>query len=172
MQPLVVSFEIDVDRNVVKDHLSEVWNANLSEVERPHSSEREEYQYLWFMRFFARTLVFGVYLMATTGIYVHMHYCGGDLANVGLFGTCGHDCCDDTEASECCDSENIYISLEDEHRVVSSTAAPTQVVLEIASQEITCDETEVKQDLPENPAKANAPPDRAYLRYQRLVYYA
>lgn len=120
---------------------------------------------------FSRIAVFIVYLVATTGIYVHMHYCGGDLADVGLFGTCGHDCCDDTEASDCCDSENIYISLEDEHRVVSGVSVPTAPVLEGVRIEPVNTACEHTQRLPENPAKANAPPEPVYLRFQRLIYY-
>lgn len=119
----------------------------------------------------SRIAVFVVYLVATTGIYVHMHYCGGDLANVGLFGTCGHDCCDDTEESDCCDSENIYISLEDEHRVVSSTDAPIAQTVDRVRTVQETEEVEPALRLPDNPARAHAPPDPAYLRFQQLIYY-
>lgn len=44
-----------------------------------------------------------------------MHYCSGDLADFKFYGDAGCECGDEPMSSDCCDDQNTFIKIKDEH---------------------------------------------------------
>lgn len=133
MEPFLVDVFIDVDRNVVKDHAA-VFLRNYVNVRGMPTTLRLRFRIFEIVK---RTLRIGLmawYLVASTGVYLHFHYCGGVLSNIGFFGTCAHNCCDQTHDSDCCETEDIYLALEDEHRVLPGLTVPVFASVEFTPQ--------------------------------------
>ena len=113
------------------------------------------------------------YLVASTGIYLHFHYCGGELSNVGLFGACthSHNCCDPADDDTgCCQTEDLYLSLDDEHRVLPGLALP---VFELASQPAPAIHPPQDLTAPHGHLifQDRAPPEPLYALYSQRVTY-
>ena len=113
------------------------------------------------------------YLVASTGIYLHFHYCGGELANVGLFGACAHanSCCDPADDDTgCCQTEDLYLSLDDEHRVLPGLNLPA---FALASQPAPAvhPPTDLQAPHGHRVFQDRAPPEPLYALYSQRVTY-
>lgn len=123
------------------------------------------------MKQFLRILALGLYLVASTGLYVHFHYCGGELSHVGLFSDCSTPCCgDENGVPDCCETVEMHFGLDDEHRLLSPIETPhfasTQAAVVVSA--------DVQEELDSGPKVADsdrAPPLRLYALYQRWVTY-
>ena len=62
-----------------------------------------------------------VYLLASVGVMVNVHYCGGKVMDVKLFSAV-ESCCGDEEPKslKCCHEENLVFQLDDEQTVSHS----------------------------------------------------
>ncbi|MEM0996165.1 MAG: hypothetical protein AAGN35_03760 [Bacteroidota bacterium] len=52
------------------------------------------------------------YLLATLGIGINVHYCGGKVGDVQLFAS-PESCCDSETEDDCCHEEHVRFQLED-----------------------------------------------------------
>jgi len=80
------------------------------------------------MRKFLSSLLVAFYLILTSGVVVHLHYCMDRLAAVGLFASDHKDACDDcgmdmTEANDCCHDRTDVIKLKQDQTSHSSLVA-------------------------------------------------
>ena len=80
------------------------------------------------MRKFFFSLLVTFYLILTSGVVVHLHYCMDRLATVGLFAPDHEDACDDcgmdmTEANDCCHDRTDVIKLKQDQTSHSSLVA-------------------------------------------------
>lgn len=56
-----------------------------------------------------------IYLATSSGIFLSLHYCSGDLADIKFYGEAGCECGDEPMSSDCCDDQNTFIKIKDEH---------------------------------------------------------
>lgn len=114
------------------------------------------------------------YLVASTGIYLHFHYCGGELAYVGLFGTCAHDnaCCGPSEEDHtgCCQTEDLYLSLDDEHRVLPGLNLPVFALATLPAPAVH-PSTDLQAPQGHLIFQDRAPPEPLYALYSQRVTY-
>jgi hypothetical protein len=76
------------------------------------------------MRKFLFSLLVAFYLILTSGVVVHLHFCMDRLAAVGLFASDHKDACDDcgmdmTEANDCCHDRTDVIKLKQDQTAQS-----------------------------------------------------
>jgi hypothetical protein len=56
-----------------------------------------------------------IYLATSSGIFLSIHYCSGDLSEFRFYGDAGCDCGDDAMTKDCCEDQNTFIKIKDEH---------------------------------------------------------
>lgn len=56
-----------------------------------------------------------IYLATSSGIFLSMHYCSGDLSEMKFYGVAGCECGDEPISKDCCDDHNTFIKIKDEH---------------------------------------------------------
>ncbi|MFN4893417.1 MAG: HYC_CC_PP family protein [Bacteroidota bacterium] len=74
------------------------------------------------------SILVAFYLILTSGVVVHLHYCMDRLAAVGLFASDHKDACDDcgmdmTEENDCCHDRTDVIKLKQDQTAHSSLVA-------------------------------------------------
>jgi hypothetical protein len=121
-----------------------------------------------------------LYLLASAGLTLRAHYCGGDLASLAIFEKAS--CCCDEEApvnnNDCCKDEVKTFKISDEQRKVepdnklaiglsdASITAVSFLSIEIPSVEL----NNADISLPADPVECNKPP--AYHLYHSLLFYS
>jgi len=56
-----------------------------------------------------------IYFATSSGIFLSMHYCSGDLSEIKFYGVAGCECGDEPMSKDCCDDHNAFIKIKDEH---------------------------------------------------------
>ena len=77
-------------------------------------------------------IALSMYLLATCGLVVNLHFCCGGLAEIAVFGdldpcSCDHSDHDCGNGDSCCDFESIYLSVGEEH----NTPVQTVIIQEL-----------------------------------------
>ena len=61
------------------------------------------------------------YFIASAGITVEIHYCGGNLALAATFAPNGSCCCGDKEKQEsCCDDETYFLHYDNDQQIIQN----------------------------------------------------
>jgi hypothetical protein len=71
------------------------------------------------MKRFTAMFLTAIYLLASVGVAVNVHYCGGKVAFVKLYTGANCPCGDAMDEDGCCHDETVLFQLEDEQRSVS-----------------------------------------------------
>ncbi|NNF01052.1 MAG: hypothetical protein HKN22_00060, partial [Bacteroidia bacterium] len=68
-------------------------------------------------------IIFSIfYLIASVGVAINVHYCGGKISNIELSTDKGLCCCEDAEGmSNCCDDEKVIFQLHDDQKLSQTT---------------------------------------------------
>jgi len=62
-----------------------------------------------------------LYLLVSAGIFINMHYCGGELESVSLLSEQKVCCCDGSEmASNCCNNKHFFLQFNGDQKVTAS----------------------------------------------------
>lgn len=82
------------------------------------------------MRKLANILFVFLYLQASVGVAINVHYCMGQFANAGVFVKSKGCICEDFEKKgKCCDDESYFYQLDDEQDFVKTTEVHAPFVL-------------------------------------------
>jgi hypothetical protein len=118
------------------------------------------------------------YLLVSTGLTLDVHYCGGKMVDVEVFGTPDHCCskvqpsCQKEEENKCCSNESVLVQL-DQWQVISSTPSLDLAYLTVPRhfhnfdllENIGDNELQIFNDLP-------PPIDQPrWLLYRSLLFY-
>lgn len=127
------------------------------------------------MKRFTAIFLTAIYLLASVGVAVNVHYCGEKVAFVKLYTGASCLCGDDLEEEGCCHDETVMFQLEDEQRSVSHNFEFNSdwTALQIVEAPV------VHDPLPESPSNINPayldgppPPDLpVWLTNCSLTYY-
>lgn len=61
-----------------------------------------------------------LFVIATIGVTVSTHYCGGKLADTSVFSTASCDCGDKEMESNCCQNESEFFQIDEDFIIASS----------------------------------------------------
>jgi len=66
-------------------------------------------------------LISTYYLLVSTGIFINMHYCGGELESVSLLSEQKVCCCDSNQmASNCCSNKQFLLQFDIDQKITAS----------------------------------------------------
>lgn len=81
------------------------------------------------MKKLATILFATLYLQASVGVAVNLHFCMGQLASTGFFVESKGCLCEDFEKEgKCCDDESYFYQLDDEQDLVKTTEIKAPIV--------------------------------------------
>lgn len=86
----------------------------------------------------AATILFAfIYLQASVGVAINVHYCMGQLANAGVFVDSKGCVCEDFEQEgDCCDDESYFYQLDDNQDFVKSVEVKSPFAITISLPKI------------------------------------
>lgn len=86
------------------------------------------------------TLILFIYLLTSSGLFLSVHYCSGDLEDVALYEHAGCACGDPADMPEdCCETSHTFVKINDVHqssKVISSEVKTIRPLFALAHKAV------------------------------------
>jgi len=126
------------------------------------------------MKKIAVILFSSFYLLTSVGVAIMIHYCEGNVENVGFFVSKGDCCCgEEVDTHDCCNFENYFLQLDEEQQISSTLRVLLPQSLAIASTQnnIFNEKEEQTETLFPETALPPLPKQQLWLLNCTLTYY-